>query len=92
MRYGNTDIELSDQVRGKMLSTIHRTMLTSGTAEANLEMSELSLYEALHMGIHKRVDVVQESDNLSVILQKLYDLLVHAGKLPVIFVFARVIH
>ena len=53
MRYGNTDIELSDQVSSKMLSTIHRTMLTSGTAEANLEMSELSLYEALHMSIHK---------------------------------------
>lgn len=92
MRYGNTDIELSDQVSSKMLGAINRTVLTSGTAEANLEMSELPLYEALHMSIHKRVDVVQESDNLSVILQELYDLFIHAGKLPVIFVFARVIH
>ena len=51
MRYGNTDIELSDQVSSKMLGAINRTVLTSGAAEANLEMSELPLYEALHMGI-----------------------------------------
>ena len=58
---GNSDlyVELVGQMLGQMLGAVDRTMLSAGTSEANLQMSELPLNETLHMIIHHVVDIVQ---------------------------------
>ena len=44
------------------------------------------------MRVHKRIDAVQERQNLSVIFEELDHFLVHAGKLAVILELARIVH
>lgn len=90
---GNSDlyVELVGQMLGQMLGAVDRTMLSAGTSEANLQMSELPLNETLHMIIHHVVDIVQELRDTTVVLKEFDDFLVKSGELAVMLVFARIV-
>ena len=75
----------------QMFGTIDGTMLTAGTAEGDLEVGEVTFDEALDMMIHKGIDGIQESEDLTVLLEEVDDGLIESGKGLVLLVFARVV-
>ena len=90
---GNRDlyVELVGQMLGQMLRAVNGAMLSAGASEADLQVRELSLYEALHVVVHKIIDVVQELRDSPVVLKERDDFLVQSGELTVMLVLARVV-
>lgn len=79
------------EVCRQMLGAIDRAMLTSGTAESDLQMVKTSLEEPLHMMIHQRVHGIQEGQYLTVFLQEIYHRLIETRESLVFVVFTGVV-
>ena len=54
----------------EVFGTIDRTMLATGTTESNLEVRETTFKKTLHMVVYKRVNRVEEGENLSVLFEE----------------------
>jgi hypothetical protein len=54
----------------KMLCAIDRTMLAAGTAEGHHQTCKPTPGICLHMRINDAIDMLQESQNLPILLQK----------------------
>ena len=69
------------QVLGEVLGAVGGTVLAASAAKTDLQMREPALKETLHMGIDQTIDMVQEAEDLSVLLQKLDDGRIQSGQL-----------
>ena len=49
---------------------INRTMLSSGTAEANGQITEATFHISLHRSIYQRIDRVEETENFTIFFEK----------------------
>ena len=85
------DVKLAGEVLGKMLGAVDRTVLSTGTSEADLKMGELPLYEAFDMGIDQLVDAVEEGEDLAVVLEEADDRLIEARELFVLLIASGVV-
>lgn len=74
-----------------MFGTIDRAMLTSGTAESDLQMVKTTLEEPLHMMIYQGVHGIQERQYLTVFLQEIYHRLIETRESLVFVVFTGVV-
>jgi DNA-directed RNA polymerase specialized sigma54-like protein len=72
----DTHAILGMQALGCIFGAIDRTVLTSCTTEANLQMIETALQEPLHMMVNQFIHRLQESGYLSILLQEINDWLV----------------
>ena len=81
-----------NQVLGEVLGAVGGSVLAAGTAEADLQVREAALKEALHVRIDQGVDVVQEAEDLAVLLQEPNDGFVQAGQLLEPLVLPRIMH
>lgn len=85
------DVKLAGEVLGKMLGAVDRTVLSTGTSEADLKMGELPLYEAFDMGIDQLVDAVEEGNDLAVILKELDYFRIVAVELAIVLILPGVV-
>lgn len=92
MNQVHADGILCGQALRKMLGAVGGAVLPAGTAETDLQMREATLEEALHMRIDQRINVVQEAEDFTVLLQEVDYGLVQAGQLLEPFVFPRIMH
>ena len=74
-----------------MFGAIDRAMLTSGTAESDLQMVKTTLEKALHMMIHQGIYRIQERQYLTVFLQEIYHRLIETRESLVFVVFTGVV-
>ena len=75
----------------QMLRTIHRTVLSTGTTERHLQIRKITLYEPRYIMVHKRIQGLQESQYLAILLQKIDNRLIQAGEGLVLFVLTGVV-
>ena len=80
MNQMNTNIVLLLEMLRQMLGAIDGAMLATGATERDLQVREIAFDKALHMMIDKRINGVQESENLTVFLQKINNGLIEARK------------
>lgn len=78
------------EVLGEMLGAIDRTVLTAGTTESDLQMREIAFYKSLHMMVNQLIYSIQEGQYFTVLLQKVYDRLILACQMFVLFVLTGV--
>ena len=76
----------------KMLSTIHRPMLSSGASEGNHKTVEPPFRICPHMWHDHRIDMFKETDDLSIILEKTYDRFITSGQFLIRFISARIMN
>ena len=81
-----------DEMLGEVLGAVSGTVLAAGAAEADLQVREIALKEALHVRIDQSIDMVQEAEDLTVLLQELYDGFIEAGQLLEPLVLPRIMH
>ena len=81
-----------NQVLGEVLGAVGGAVLTAGAAETDLQVGEAALEEAFHMGIDQRIDMVQETEDLAVLLQELDDRRIQTGELLEPFVLPGIMH
>lgn len=79
------------EVCRQMFGAIDRAMLTSGTAESDLQMVKTTLEEPLHMMIYQGVHGIQERQYLTVFLQEIYHRLIETRESLVFIVFTGVV-
>ena len=58
------------EVLGQVLGAVGGAVLAAGAAKTDLQVRETTLEETLHVHIDQRIDMVQELENLSVLLQE----------------------
>lgn len=76
---------------GGMLGRIDAAMLSTGAAEADLQMVEAALEKTLDMMLDERVDVAEKLGNLAVFFQEADDRFVQTGQGFVLVVLAGVV-
>ena len=64
------------QMLRHMFGAIDGSVLSSRTAESHLQMFKTALDKPLYMMIHEGIDRLEESEDLSVLLQKIYHRLI----------------
>jgi hypothetical protein len=74
-----------------MLGTIHRTVLTSCTSEADHQVGKTPLLVSCDRRIDKVVAVIQKANHLAVVFKKCDHLLIETCKRFVSIVFAGII-
>lgn len=74
----------------QMLSGIHTAMLTARTTETEHQRGETTLDITVHVMIGKCIDMLQELENLTIILQESDDRFVQTRQLLVRFITAWV--
>lgn len=79
------------EVCRQMFGAIDRAMLTSGTAESDLQMVKTTLEEPLHMMIYQGIYRIQERQYLTVFLQEIYHRLIETRESFVFVVFTGVV-
>ena len=80
------------QVLGEVLGAIGGAVLPAGAAETDLQVSETTLEEALHVRIDQRINVVEEAYNLAVLLKKSNYRLIKPCQLLEPLIFPRIMH
>ena len=86
------DSGTAGEVLRQLLGAIGRTVLAAGTAERHLQVGESAADEALHMCVHQREYMAEESEYLPVGLEELLNFPVEAGHGAEPLVLARVMH
>ena len=81
---------LVDMLR-KMLGRIYTAMLTARATETELQGGESSLDITTYMMVCQRIDMIQELQYLSIILQETDDRLVQSRQLLIWLISARVV-
>ena len=64
------------QMLRQMFGAIDGSVLASRTAESHLQMFKTALDKPLYMMIHEGIDRLEESEDLAVLLQKIYHRLI----------------
>ena len=77
------DAELVVQMFSQVLCGIDTAVLSAGAPEGEHEVSEATVDIALHVGVGKFVNAVEEGQNLAVVLQETYHGLIETGELLV---------
>ena len=74
-----------------MFSRIDRTMLASRATEGYLQIGKATVEPSLHVEVNQRIDAIEETQYLAIILKELYHLVVTTGEMPVLRVAPRVV-
>ena len=75
---------------GKMLGRIYTAMLTAGTSETEHQRGETTLHIAVYMMVGKCIDMLQELQYLTIILQESDNRLIQTRQFFIRLVSARV--
>ena len=76
----------------QMLGAVGGPVLAAGAAEADLEMGEAAGEETLHVRIDQGIDVVQEAEDFTILLQELDDRRIQSGQLLEPLILPGVMH
>ena len=76
---------------GQMLGTIHATMLTARTAEAEHQVGKAALQVSLDMSVGQLIYTLEEGENLAIILEETDNRFVDTGKFLVRLVSTGVV-
>lgn len=74
---------------GKMLRRIYTAMLTAGTSETEHQRGETTLHIAVYMMVGKCINMLQELQYLTIILQESDNRIVQTRQLLIRFVSTR---
>ena len=80
------------EVLGEVLGAVGGAVLAAGAAETDLQVRETAGKEALHVRIDQGIDMVQEAENLSVLLQELDDGRIQTGQLLEPLILPGIMH
>jgi hypothetical protein len=83
--------ELLVDVFGHMLGTIDGAMATTCASKGDLQMGETTLDVAGHMEIDETIDALEESENLTILLEEVDDGLIETCKGLVLVVATRIV-
>ena len=81
-----------DEVFGEVLGAVSGTVLAAGAAETDLQVRETALEEPVHVRIDQGIDMVQEAEDLTVLLQELSDRFIQACQLLEPLIFPWIMH
>ena len=91
MTEANLYAKLPMNMLGQMLGTIHATMLTARTAEAEHQVGKAALQVSLDMSVGQLIYTLEEGENLAIILEETDNRLVYTGKFLVRLVSTGVV-
>jgi hypothetical protein len=86
----DSNVILLFQMLGEVLGAINRAVLTACTTESDLKMRETAFEETLRVVIHKRVNGLEEGENLTIFLKKVNNRPVEARESLEFIVFAGI--
>ena len=80
------------EVLGEVLGAIGGAVLAACASETDLQVRETAGKEALHVRIDQGIDMVQEAEDFSVLLQELDDRRIQAGQLLEPLILPGIMH